>query len=123
MRQSLAVNIQPITLATVTTAMGFLSLNYCSSPAIYGFGNVVAIGVCWAYLVTLTLLPNLILLLPAADLPRPLAIREQRNCLLEPGPTRGVWFAVNGSKPLPIGRLVDQPDRDLHDSRRGEIRL
>ncbi|MFP6654794.1 MAG: MMPL family transporter, partial [Myxococcota bacterium] len=32
MRQSLAANVQPITLTTITTAMGFLSLNYCSSP-------------------------------------------------------------------------------------------
>jgi len=75
MRQSLAVNIQPVTLATVTTAMGFLSLNYCSSPAIYGFGNVVAIGVCWAYVVTLALLPTLALLAPGREIPQPLGIR------------------------------------------------
>ncbi|MDG1943831.1 MAG: MMPL family transporter [Halioglobus sp.] len=75
MRQSLAVNIQPITLATVTTGMGFLSLNYCSSPGIYGFGNVVAIGVCWAFLVTLTLLPALTLLVPVRKIPQPLGVR------------------------------------------------
>jgi predicted RND superfamily exporter protein len=75
MRQSLAVNIQPVSLATVTTAMGFLSLNYCSSPAIYGFGNVVAIGVCWAYVVTLALLPTLVLLWPGREIPRPLGVR------------------------------------------------
>ena len=44
MRHSLAVNIQPVTLATITTSMGFLSLNYSSSPGIYGFGNIVALG-------------------------------------------------------------------------------
>ena len=76
MRESLRVNIQPITLATVTTAIGFLSLNYCSSPGIYGFGNVVAIGVCWAFVVTLTLLPTLILLLPTRKIPKPLGVRE-----------------------------------------------
>jgi len=76
MQQSLAANIQPITLATVTTAIGFLSLNYCSSPGIYGFGNVVAVGVCWAYVVTLTLLPTLILLLPTRKIPKPLAVRR-----------------------------------------------
>ena len=75
LRQSLLVNVQPVTLATVTTAMGFLSLNYCSSPGIYGFGNVVAIGVCYAYLVTLTLLPALILLVPVKNVPRPLGVR------------------------------------------------
>jgi predicted RND superfamily exporter protein len=75
MRQSLVVNLQPVTLATITTAMGFLSLNYCSSPGIYGFGNIVAIGVCWAYVVTLTLLPAMILLLPANRAAKPLAVR------------------------------------------------
>ena len=75
MRESLAVNFQPVSLATLTTAMGFLSLNYCSSPAIYGFGNVVAIGVCWAYVVTLALLPTLVLLTPGRTIPRPLGIR------------------------------------------------
>ena len=57
LQHSLELNLQPVTLATVTTAMGFLSLNYCTSAGIYGFGNVVAMGVFWAYLVTLTLLP------------------------------------------------------------------
>ena len=85
MRQSLAANIQPVTLATVTTAMGFLSLNYCSSPAIYGFGNVVAIGVCWAYVVTLALLPTLALLAPGRAIPKPLGIR---------GPITGVGRLV-----------------------------
>ena len=75
MRQSLVINFQPVTLATITTAMGFLSLNYCSSPGIYGFGNIVAIGVCWAYVVTLTLLPTLILLLPTNKVPKPLGVR------------------------------------------------
>lgn len=75
MRQSLAVNLQPVTLATVTTTMGFLSLNYCSSPGIYGFGNVVAIGVCWAFVVTFTLLPALMLLVPVNKVPQPLGVR------------------------------------------------
>lgn len=75
MRESLKVNIQPISLATVTTAMGFISLNYCSSPGIYGFGNVVAVGVIWAFIVSLTLLPALVLLMPVKKIPQPLGVR------------------------------------------------
>ena len=75
LRYSLELNLQPVTLATVTTAMGFLSLNYCSSAGIYGFGNVVAMGVIWAYLVTLTLLPAVIMLVPTRRIPRPLGVR------------------------------------------------
>lgn len=75
MRDSLAINLQPVTLATITTAMGFLSLNYCTSPGIYGFGNVVAIGVIWAYVLSLTVLPAIVLALPAAKTPKPLGIQ------------------------------------------------
>ena len=76
MRESLKINIQPVTLATVTTAMGFLSLNYCSSPGIYGFGNIVALGVVWAFVLTFTLLPAMTLLLPTRKVPKPLGIKD-----------------------------------------------
>ena len=75
MRKSLEINLRPVTLATITTAMGFLSLNYSSSPGIYGFGNLVAIGVCWAYVISIFLLPTLILLLPTNKIPRPLGVK------------------------------------------------
>jgi len=75
MKESLEVNVQPVTLATITTAMGFLSLNYCSSPGIYGFGNIIAIGVVWAYLLTFTLLPALTLLLPVSKSAKPLGVK------------------------------------------------
>ncbi|MEE8303371.1 MAG: MMPL family transporter, partial [Candidatus Tectomicrobia bacterium] len=112
MRQSLVVNIQPITLATVTTAMGFLSLNYCSSPGIYGFGNIVAVGVCWAFIVTLTLLPTLILLLPTRKIPKPLGVRglisavgrlvAQRGNLLFRG---GLVLIVTTMALLPLNKV------------------
>ena len=75
LQHSLELNLQPVTLATVTTAMGFLSLNYCTSAGIYGFGNVVAMGVFWAYLVTLTLLPSVIMLVPTRRIPKPLGVK------------------------------------------------
>ena len=59
MRHSLAYNFQPISLAAVTTAIGFSSLNMTSSPAIQDFGRIVAIGIVFAYSLTFTLLPAL----------------------------------------------------------------
>ncbi|MAT95280.1 MAG: hypothetical protein CME59_22135 [Halioglobus sp.] len=97
LRESLAVNIQPVTLATLTTTMGFLSLNYCSSPGIYGFGNVVAIGVCWAWVVTLTLLPGLLLLVPVRKIPKPLGVRGFIGFVQRIGERRGgllLWGSV-----------------------------
>ena len=61
MRLSVAHNFQPITLAALTTAIGFSSLNMCSSPAIQDFGQIVAIGIVFAYLLTLAILPALLI--------------------------------------------------------------
>ena len=71
---SININFRPIALATVTTTMGFLSLNLSSAPAIYGFGNIVAIGVIWAFFFTVFLLPAMILLIPARRIAKPLGV-------------------------------------------------
>lgn len=68
MSRSLQFNLRPISLATITTLIGFASLNLASSPAISSFGTVVAIGVGFAYLLTLGVLPALVLVLPLARL-------------------------------------------------------
>ncbi len=57
MRESVLHNFQPVTLAALTTAIGFSSLNMCSSPAIQDFGQIVALGIVFAYVLTLLLLP------------------------------------------------------------------
>ncbi len=67
MQDSLQHNFQPITLAALTTAIGFSSLNMCSSPAIQDFGQIVAIGIIFAYLLTLIFLPALLIWLTNAE--------------------------------------------------------
>ncbi len=96
MQESLRINMQPVTLASMTTAMGFLSLNYCSSPGIYGFGNVVAVGVFWAYLLSLTLLPALILMLPASSVPKPLGVQGFINWVGRMVAERGRQLMLGG---------------------------
>ena len=94
MRESLSINIRPVTLASITTAMGFLCLNYSSSPGIYGFGNIVAIGVLWAYLISLMALPTLILLLPTNKVPKPLGVHafiKQVTRLVRTRPNQLFW--------------------------------
>lgn len=61
MTESVRYNFKPIVLATLTTAIGFLSLNLCSSPAIQDFGRIVALGIGFALLFTFTLLPSLLI--------------------------------------------------------------
>jgi predicted RND superfamily exporter protein len=127
MRESLSTNLQPVTLASVTTAMGFLCLNYSSSPGIYGFGNIVAIGVVWAHLMTLAALPALILWLPTNRVPRPLGVSGFIDNVSKLVRTRGNLLFWGGTALiattfalLPLNRLdfnrysmVDQ-DSDLY---------
>ncbi|MCY3566919.1 MAG: MMPL family transporter, partial [Gammaproteobacteria bacterium] len=61
MRFSLMQNIRPVTLAALTTAIGFASLNLSSSPAISDFGSTVAVGIVFSWLLTAALLPSLLI--------------------------------------------------------------
>ncbi len=62
--ESLRVNFQPVLLTSVTTAIGFLSMNFSDSPPFRDLGNFVAIGVMLAFLFSITLFPALLRLLP-----------------------------------------------------------
>ncbi|MDD9892239.1 MAG: MMPL family transporter [Gammaproteobacteria bacterium] len=65
MQKTLSVNMQPVFLTSFTTAIGFLSLNFADSPPIAEMGNVCAFGVIAAWLFTLTVLPAMMMALPA----------------------------------------------------------
>ena len=62
--ESFRVNSYPIFLTSLTTAIGFLSLNASDSPPFHVLGNYVAFGVVAAFAYTMTLLPALLALLP-----------------------------------------------------------
>nr|VFK21314.1 MAG: hypothetical protein BECKLFY1418C_GA0070996_10909 [Candidatus Kentron sp. LFY] len=65
MRESLRINLQPIFLTSLTTIIGFLSLNLSDVPPFRDLGNLVAIGVGISFLLSVTFLPALMTLLPA----------------------------------------------------------
>ena len=71
MRESLRINIQPIFLTTITTAIGFLSMNFSDAPPFRDLGNVVAIGVVAAFFYSIILLPVFMLLFPVKAAHRP----------------------------------------------------
>lgn len=64
MTESLRVNIQPITLTSLTTVIGVLSLNLSDSPPYRDMGNMVAVGVTVAWALSLSLLPALLMIAP-----------------------------------------------------------
>jgi len=62
--QSLVVNFKPIALTSLTTAIGFLTMNFSDAPPFIDLGNLVAIGVVFAFLFSVTLFPALLVLAP-----------------------------------------------------------
>jgi len=63
-KNSVRINASPVILTSVTTAIGFLSMNFSESPPFHDLGNITAIGVMAAMLLSLTLLPAMMLVLP-----------------------------------------------------------
>lgn len=64
MVESLRLNFQAVFLTSVTTAIGFMALNFSESPPFQDLGNVVAMGVVAAWLLSISLLPAMMLMLP-----------------------------------------------------------
>jgi len=64
MQHSLRLNVKPILITTLTTVIGFISLNLTESPPVHLIGNTVAIGMVFAFFISITILPALVLLIP-----------------------------------------------------------
>ncbi|MBX2867794.1 MAG: MMPL family transporter [Acidiferrobacterales bacterium] len=64
MAESIRINFTPVLLTSVTTAIGFMSLNFSDAPPFHDLGNVSAAGVMFAWFLAITLLPALVTLLP-----------------------------------------------------------
>ena len=61
---SLRLNTWPVFLTSVTTAIGFLSLNFSDMPPFQVMGNMVAFGSLCAFVFSVTLLPTFLSYMP-----------------------------------------------------------
>ena len=62
--RSLEVNMRAVFLTSLTTAIGFLSLNFADMPPFRVMGNMVAFGAMLAFVYAVTLLPAFLSLVP-----------------------------------------------------------
>jgi uncharacterized protein len=65
MEESLRVNVQPVFLASATTAIGFMSMNFSEVPPFAHLGSLVTIGVIVSFILTISFLPAVMTLLPS----------------------------------------------------------
>ena len=76
--ESIRLNLHPVFLASLTTALGFLSMNFSEVPPYRHLGNFVAFGIVASFILSVTFLPALLSLLP---------IRAPKDRRLLRGPT------------------------------------
>ena len=62
--ESLRLNLQPVFLASFTTIIGFLTMNFSDVPPFGHLGNFVSIGILFSFILSVSMLPAIISLLP-----------------------------------------------------------
>jgi len=96
--ESLRINHQPVFITSLTTAIGFLSLNFSDSPPFWHLGNIVAMGVSAAYVYSVLFLPAMIAVLPIRARKR----REKSTELID----RLADFVIERRQALFLGTLA-----------------
>jgi len=64
---SMKLNLMPIFITSATTAIGFLTLNFSNVPVLADLGNLTALGVMIAFVLSVTMLPALLRVLPMRE--------------------------------------------------------
>ncbi|WP_430461967.1 efflux RND transporter permease subunit [Thalassolituus sp. LLYu03] len=97
-RAAMRLNFAPVLITSVTTLVGVLCLNTSDSPPYRDMGNLIGVGVAFAWLFTLTFLPAALTLLP---LPK----RQQNAGDTGFMDTLANWI-IRFHRPLLIGMLL-----------------
>lgn len=64
LKESIRMNALAVTITSVTTIIGFLTMNFSDSPPFHDLGNITAAGIAAAWVLSLTFLPAVISILP-----------------------------------------------------------
>lgn len=62
-------NVLPVFITSITTAIGFLSLNFSDSPPYHDYGNITAVGVMLAFFLSISFLPAFLAVFPLKTKP------------------------------------------------------
>ena len=88
--ESIAIKFKPVVVTTVTTIIGFSSLNFAEAPPMGAMGNVAAMGILIAWVFSMTFLPAAWLALPFGSQ----ALRQDNQDYLN----RMASFVITNSK-------------------------
>ncbi len=95
--ESMRINFRPIFVTTVTTILGFLSLNFSDAPPFHDLGNIASMGVAAAFIFSITFLPAAVSILPTSG-KKEVAGKQLMTSFGE--------FVISKQKPLLIGNIL-----------------
>jgi hypothetical protein len=101
--EAMRINMDPVFLTSLTTAIGFLSLNFSDAPPFHDLGNLTAIGVMAAWFYSAFMLPALMAVLPVRTKARQ---DEAAATILERGMMGLAELVIRHRKPFLIGGLA-----------------
>ncbi|MEP0355763.1 MMPL family transporter [Paraglaciecola sp.] len=96
---SIHLNKKPILITSITTAIGFLTLNFSEVPILADLGNLTALGVVFACVFSLSILPAIIMLLPLKNV-------DKRNTQTGATEKFGEWVISQHRNLLPLSLIV-----------------
>lgn len=96
--ESLRVNTMPVAVTSLTTAVGFLTLNFSDSPPLRELGNIVATGMVATFIYAIVFLPAMMAILPVRVVAR---AAERATAMARLG-----RFVVARRRPLLLGSTV-----------------
>ena len=114
MHESIRINLQPVFITSLTTVLGFMTMNFSEVPPFRDLGNTVAMGVIAAFFFSVFFLPALVCILPfsakkqaqrkskAMDILAGFIIENRRGVLIGSGIVTLVLFAL-----IPTNQIND----------------
>lgn len=97
--EAIRVNLLPVFLTSITTVIGFLTMNFSDAPPFRDLGNIVAMGVTAAFVYSVIFLPALMAVIPVRTKPKP----DETVCA---GCDRLASFVINRRKMIFWGSLI-----------------
>lgn len=85
LKESMRLNFMPVFLTSLTTVIGFLTMNFGEVPPFWDLGNITAFGMTMAFLFSTTTLPALMAIFPV------------KGTLKKPKVVKKNWYAVLGN--------------------------
>ena len=115
-KEAIRLNFVPVTITSLTTIVGFLTLNMSDAPPFGDLGNITAFGIAAAWIMSLTLLPAVLAVLPAKG-----EVKTSDNTLSAKLGTFADFITANYRKALTLvviitaGSAVLLPTIELND--------